>query len=290
VLGIGDDAAVIRPRRGEDLVVSTDASVEGVHFQLRRQTPRSVGRRALVANLSDLAAMGARPIGFTLALAAPPSLPVETFDGVLAGLLFESRRHACPLIGGNVTRARALHLAITVQGAVARGRALRRDGLRAGDRLFVTGALGASVADRLRARRSGAPIRHIPVPRLAAGRALVRMHGLGACIDLSDGLGADLDHLLQASGGLGAEIDAERLPLAPGLRGPRSGRQPDPRVLAVAGGEDYELLFSLRGRRRGGLGERALSRRLGVKVTEIGSVTRTPGVHGLPDAKGWRHF
>lgn len=290
VLGIGDDAAVIRPRAGEDLVVSTDAAVQGVHFRLDRQTPRNVGRRALVANLSDLAAMGARPIGFTLALAAPPSLAVQVFDGILAGLLFEARRHSCPLIGGNVTRSRGIHLAITVQGAVARGRALRRDQLRAGDRLFVTGSLGAPVAERLRAQRQGASIRHVPVPRLAAGRALARLAERGGCIDLSDGLGADLGHLLDASGGLGAEVEAARLPLSGRLRRLRGQIRTDPVALAVAGGEDYELLFSLRPRRRVRLDEVTLSRRLGVRVTEIGSVTRTPGVRGLPDVTGWRHF
>ncbi|MBW2229294.1 MAG: thiamine-phosphate kinase [Deltaproteobacteria bacterium] len=290
VLGIGDDAAVIRPRAGEDMVVSTDAAVEGVHFQLSRQTPRNVGRRALVANLSDLAAMGARPICFTLALAAPPTLPVATFDGVLAGLLVEARRHACPLVGGNVTRARSLHLAITVLGAVKRGRALRRDALRVGDRLFVTGSLGGPAAERLRARRYGTAIRQVPVPRLAAGRALTRLAERGACIDLSDGLAADLGHLLEASGGLGAAVDAARLPLAPAVWRLRSQLRMDPLVLAVSGGEDYELLFSLRARRQKRLDEPTLSQRLGVVVTEIGSVTRTPGVRGLPDAIGWRHF
>lgn len=290
VMGIGDDAALIRPRRGEDFVVSTDAAVEDVHFRLSEQAPRTIGRRALVANLSDLAAMGARPLGFTLALAAPPALPLAVFDGILAGLLVEARAHGCPLIGGNVTRARSLHLAITIQGAVSRGRALRRDALRAGDRLFVTGTLGTLVAERLRARTRRTKIRHVPMPRLAAGRALGRLAEHGACIDLSDGLAADLGQLLRASGGLGADLDATRLPLSSQLQRLRSEVRVDTLALAVGGGEDYELLFSLRPRRRSRLTESVLSRRLGVMVTEIGSVTRKPGLRGLPAAGGWRHF
>ena len=128
VLGIGDDAAVLRPRRGVDVVVSTDASVEGVHFRWRTESPRTVGRRALVASLSDLAAMGAEPLGFTWALAAPGDLPVARLDGLIAGLLFEASAHRCPLIGGNVTSAAETTLTLTVLGTVPRGRALRRRG------------------------------------------------------------------------------------------------------------------------------------------------------------------
>src|SRR5262245_27325190 len=117
VLGIGDDAALLRPRRGEDIVVTADALVEGVHFRFATQAPLAIGRRALVANLSDLAAMGARPLGCLLALAAPPHLPVPTFDAILAGILDEAAHHGCPLVGGNVARARAVSLAITAAGA-----------------------------------------------------------------------------------------------------------------------------------------------------------------------------
>jgi thiamine-monophosphate kinase len=121
VVGIGDDGAVLRPPAGEDWVVTTDALVEGVHFRWSSQSARCVGRRALVANLSDLAAMGARPLGFVFALAAPPGLEIRTFDGLLAGLLEEAETHGCPLIGGNLSRARQTSLTITAQGSVKRG-------------------------------------------------------------------------------------------------------------------------------------------------------------------------
>jgi len=127
VLGIGDDAAIVRPRPGEDWVTSTDATVEDVHFRWERESPFHVGRKALVANLSDLAAMGARPLAFTLALAAPPGLELARFDGLLRGLLREAEIHHCPLVGGNLVRARQTSLAIHVLGGLPRGRALRRD-------------------------------------------------------------------------------------------------------------------------------------------------------------------
>lgn len=290
VLGIGDDAAILRPRRGEDTVVSTDAAVEGVHFDWVVHPPRIVGRRALAANLSDLAAMGARPIGFTCALAAPPDLPLQRFDRLLDGLMDLSRLHACPLIGGNLARAAHTHVTLTVIGAVARGRALRRDALRPGDRLFVTGALGASALALHRATRLARTSRHVPTPRLAAGRALARMPGRRACIDVSDGLAGDLAHLAEASG-VGIEIEASKLPVPPGFARACASEGLDPLTLAVAGGEDYELLFGLPRHGPTGTGDAAaLGRRLRVRVTEIGSVTRKPGVRGLPDLAGFRHW
>jgi len=290
VLGIGDDAAILRPRSGEDYVISTDAAVEDVHFSWAIHPPRIVGRRALVANLSDLAAMGARPIGFTCALAAPPDLPLQRFDRLLDGLLDMSRLHACPLIGGNLARAERTHVTLTVIGAVARGRALRRDALRPGDRLFVTGTLGVSALALHRATRLARPSRHVPTPRLAAGRALARMSGRRACIDLSDGLAGDLAHLADASG-VGIEIDPSKLPMARGFARACASEGLDPLALALAGGEDYELLFGLpRDRPTGVASEAALGRRLRVRVTEIGSVMRKPGVRGLPDLAGFRHW
>jgi thiamine-monophosphate kinase len=290
VLGIGDDAAVLRPPRGEDVVVTTDALVEDVHFRWKTQSPRLVGRRALVVNLSDLAAMGARPLGFTLALSAPPSLPVERIDAVVAGLLHEARRHGCPLVGGNVSRGRECSFAVTAIGSVKPGRALTRDGARDGDRILVTGSLGGSALALARAERGFGPIRRVPEPRLRAGAALGRVRGVGACIDVSDGLDADLGHLLEGRG-LGARIDPARIPVPRGFRGACRRLGLDPERLARTGGEDYELLFTLRA---GGPGAGALARRLGVPVAEIGTVAaraagrRRPGGAGSP--RGWRHF
>jgi thiamine-monophosphate kinase len=286
VLGIGDDAALLRLRAGEWVVASTDALFDGVHFRLRDETPRVVGRRALVANLSDLAAMGARPLGCLLALAAPPSLRVRTVDGLLEGLLDEAARHGCPLVGGNTSRARELSLTLSVIGAVARGRALRRDAARAGDRVFVTGTLGGAALERRLAERGRGRVRSVPAPRLRAGRALAALGRRTACIDVSDGLDADLAHLLEARR-LVAEIDPERLPLPRGFRSACARAGLDPLALARTGGEDYELLFTLD---PGAPSARVLSRRLGLPVSEIGRVAAGRRRGPAPAPGGWRHF
>ena len=285
-IGIGDDAAVLRPRPGEDVVLSTDAMVEGVHFRWTTESARNVGRRALVANLSDLAAMGARPLGFTLALAAPARLPVRNVDGVLAGLLHEASAHGCALVGGNVSAARETSITLAVLGAVARGRALTRRGARPGDRIFVTGRLGSAALEVARAERGRGRIRRVPTPRLRAGRALARIPAVSACIDVSDGLEADLRHLLDERG-LAAEVDPNAVPRPPRFAAAcaRLGLDPDPLVLA--GGEDYELLFTVRGSSPSAA---QLVRRLGTEVAEIGRVVPTGTGRGAASGGGWQHF
>jgi thiamine-monophosphate kinase len=286
VIGIGDDAAVLRLRPGEDAVLSTDAMVEGVHFRWATESARNVGRRALVANLSDLAAMGARPLGFTLALAAPARLPVRNVDGVLAGLLHEASAHGCALVGGNLSAARETSITLAVLGAVARGRALTRRGARLGDRICVTGRLGRAALEVARAERGRGRIRRVPTPRLRAGRALARIPSVSACIDVSDGLEADLQHLLEERG-LGAEVDPDAVPRPPRFTAAcvRLGLDPEPLVLA--GGEDYELLFTVRG---SSPRTAALARRLGIEVAEIGRVVPAGTGRGAVSGAGWRHF
>jgi thiamine-monophosphate kinase len=288
--GIGHDAALLRTRPDEDVAVTADTLVEGVHFRLERESPRNVGRRALVANLSDLAATGARPLGFTLALAAPPGLTVKVALDLVRGMLDVARQHGCPLVGGNVARAPEVSLAITALGGVGRGRALGRDGARAGDRLLVTGTLGAAALARARSDREGTPLRFVAEPRLAAGRALAATSGVRACIDVSDGLLADLRHLARASG-VGVALEADRVPRPRGFDAAcrRLGLEPD--RLALAGGEDFELLFAA-GRRAPSAAE--LARRLKAPVSEIGRFTprgiRVRRARGGTAAEGWRHF
>jgi len=292
VAGIGDDGAVVRPRAGEDLVVSTDTLVENVHFRFGNQAPATIGRRALLVNLSDLAAMGARPIGFTLALSAPPSLRVARMDGVLTGLLREARAYGCPLIGGNLSGATETSLAVTVLGAVPRGRALMREGARPGDKIYVTGTLGGAGLALARSRARGAKLRHLPTPRLEAGRRLARMKTRGACIDLSDGLASDLHHVLEASG-VGAVIDVAKIPLPRGFSAACARQRLEPLQLALRAGEDYELLFTLRASTAASASEHSLSERLGVRVTQVGEITASRGLAGLPGTarqRGFRHF
>ena len=288
-VGIGDDAAVLGLRSGEELVVSCDAFVEGVHFRWETRAAPAIARCALAASLSDLAAMGARPLGFTCAFAAPPALALARFDGLVRGLTAAATDWGAPLVGGNVTRSAQTSLALTVFGAVSAGQALLRSDLRQGDRLFVTGTLGGASLGVVRSER-GTALRRVPEPRLAAGQALARIRQRGACIDISDGLLADLGHLLERSGRVGAEIDVAKLPRPRGFGAACARLGVDPDRLVLSGGEDYELLFSLRKR---GPSAALLSRRMGVMVTEVGRATEQPGIQGIASELlrgGWRHF
>jgi thiamine-monophosphate kinase len=287
-LGIGDDAAILRTRDGEELVLSTDAQVEGVHFRFVRESPRTVGRRALAVNLSDLAAMGAEPVGSLLSLCAPPDLALSTFDALVAGYVDESRRFDCPLVGGNLSSAQHCSLTVTIVGRCEKGAALRREGLRAGDLLFVTGTLGAAALARLRADRNGTALRRVPEPRIEAGRKLARLGGVRACIDLSDGMASDLGQLLRGTS-LGAEIDVASLPAAGGFRRACRALGLDGALLQAAGGEDYELLFAM-SPRSAILDPRALARRLGVPVARVGRVVGRPGIRGLGAIPTEHHF
>ncbi len=287
-LGIGDDAALLAGRAGEDLVFSTDTLVEGVHFRFAREGAWRVGRRALAVNLSDLAAMGAAPVGCLLGLCAPPDLAVATFDAIVGGFAFEARRFACPLVGGNLSRATGCSLAVTVIGRVAAGRGLRRTGVVPGDLLFVTGVLGQAALRRHEADRAGGRLLHVPEPRLEAGRRLARLRETRACIDLSDGLASDLGQLLRPAG-VGARIAASALPSPPGFGAACRRLGLDPLGLQVAGGEDYELLFALAPSRLA-RDLAALSRRLGVRVSRIGEVVRGKGIEGLPRCDARHHF
>ena len=280
-LGIGDDAALLRARPGEDIATSCDARVQGVHFRFDWESPRGAGRRALVAGLSDLAAMGARPLGFTLALAAPSAAPLPQLMGLLRGLLDVAQAARCPLVGGNLSRAAEISLTLGCLGAQRRGRALRRDAGRPGDGVFVTGALGRAALERARER-----VRYVPPLRLAAGRALARLAGAGACVDLSDGLLADLGHLCRSSG-VGAALDCAALPLPPRFAAAARRAGCNALHLALCGGEDYELLFTL----RPGAAAKpaALSRRLGAPVAQIGTLRKAPGIRLQNAPAGWRN-
>jgi thiamine-monophosphate kinase len=287
-LGIGDDAALLRTRMDEELVFSTDAQVENVHFRFGRESSRAIGRRALLVNLSDLAAMGAEPVGALLSLSAPKEALVSNFEGVIRGFVEEGVRYACPLVGGNLSRATEWSLDVTVIGRCRRGRALRRRGMKAGDGLYVTGALGAAALARFKADAAGATLRRLPTPRIAAGRALARLSGARACIDLSDGLSTDLPNLLAADG-LGADVEADSLPRGSGFDGACRALGREPLQVMSSGGEDYELLFAFRSRQRA---EDAswLARRLGVSVRRIGTVSAECGVRGLPFVEAPHHY
>jgi thiamine-monophosphate kinase len=215
-LGIGDDCAIFRPRAGEDLLFTTDQMIEGVHFR-RADDPGAIGHRALARSLSDIAAMGGEPRFCLVALAVPRRRGERWIDAFYRGLLRLARRTGTALAGGDLAHDDRVRCDVMVCGSVARGKALRRDGARPGDALYVSGRLGKSWERRIQ-------------PRLALGRSLTGR--ATACIDLSDGLALDLHRLCLASR-VAAELD--RVPVARGSSVDR----------ALHGGEDYELLFTL---------------------------------------------
>lgn len=257
---IGDDAAVLSPAGGASgsgraAVVSTDLLVEGTHWRDRHLKAAQLGWRALVANLSDIAAMGAKPAWFTLGLAMPPSQPLDWFRGLMKGLSDAADVFECPLIGGDLVRSPVPTIAITV-GGLCRGRGpIRRSAAQAGQTIFVTGDLGrAALALRILDGQWPARLpplirrtiveRHIrPIPRIREGALLGQLRGLGAMMDVSDGLVSDLQRICEQSG-VGAEIDLDALPVHPSVRGACAKAGLDARLVAAASGEEFELLFT----------------------------------------------
>jgi thiamine-monophosphate kinase len=286
--GIGDDCAILRPPRGHELLITTDFSLEDVHFRRAWHPPESVGHRCLARGLSDIAAMGGQPLAAFLSLALPADLPQRWVDGFLSGYLKLAEKFDTPLAGGDIAQSPAGALAdIMVVGSVPQNRALRRSGARPGDALYVTGALGASAAavHAMLAGKKLRPPQHpahfFPEPRLAAGRILRERRLASACIDLSDGLSTDLSHICEESGG-GAVVYAESVPVEPGAT----------LDLALHGGEDYELLFTASPRTRI---PKVIAN---ISVSRIGEIIRGNRVyladrHGRrrPLApRGWEHF
>lgn len=298
VLGIGDDAALLQPRAGEQLVVTADTLNSGVHFPA--ETPAyDIGWKTLAVNLSDLASMGARPSWCVLALSLPGADPAWV-DAFADGFFALADAHDIVLIGGDTTRG-PLSLSVTAMGQVAAGTALRRDGAQVGDDVWVSGTLGdAAVALRawqggtldIRAAADDAQVETLrlrlarPTPRVALGRALV---GLAhAAVDVSDGLLADLGHICERSG-VAARLDPDRLPVSAAARA-RVG-QTHAREAALRGGDDYELCFTAAATQRAAI--EAVALRLALPLTRIGEVVAGRGVttgSDTPGPQGYEHF
>ncbi|MFZ5876464.1 MAG: thiamine-phosphate kinase [Nitrospirota bacterium] len=257
-LGVGDDAAVVRPKPNTEILVTTDVLVEGVDFE-RGNTPfERLGEKALAANLSDIAAMGGRPTVFFVSLSIPARAAVRAADALYRGLGRCARRYGVTLGGGDVSAAPCWSVAVTVLGEVARGRALTRAGARPGDLLCVTGTVGDSRAGLALLQRGGRTPRglarshvkrligrhQLPTARIQIGRQLADQRLATAAIDLSDGLAADVRHLCEASK-VGVEIDLSALPMSTALRQYAEAVRRDPIGYALGGGEDFELLIAI---------------------------------------------
>ena len=293
VLGIGDDCAIFRLDSREDLLFTTDLLLEDVHFRRATHRAEDAGHKALARGLSDIAAMGGEPVAAFLSLALPRKLPQKWVDRFMRGFLRLADEYGVSLAGGDTAESPTGVLAdIIVLGSVPTGKAILRSGARPGDRIYVTGQLGASAATlklllegKSRIRPSNFRRHFYPVPRIEVGRFLREKNP--AMIDISDGLSIDLAHICEESG-VGAEILEQAIPKA--TIG-RPARVVDIRF-GLHGGEDYELLFTVSRRKR------VPSRIAGVAVTQIGQITRTKKIvminhHGVArelHPEGWEHF
>jgi thiamine-monophosphate kinase len=316
LIGPGDDAAVIQPERGTYDVVTTDAQVDGVHFDRRFVPADAIGHRALAVNLSDLAAMGALPRAALLSLALPPSLDVADFEQLVDGVLSVAATHRVTLIGGNITQTSGpLTVDVTAIGSVRPRKVLTRAGARPGDEVYVTGTLGeaATGLQRLQAAArtalappkpgedgtdrpsDGCVVRYLrPQPRVRAGMLLGRNRAASSCMDVSDGLADCVRQVAEASG-VGITLDAAAIPIPAEVREAQARRGRDPLEPALSGGDDYELFFTVRPAHRGRL--RMVCQQLGdLPITRIGVVTKgrdlvvrgEDGRRALPE--GYEHF
>jgi thiamine-monophosphate kinase len=297
-LNLADDAALLEPAPGMQLVVAKDALVENVHF-LSHDPAEQIAQKLLRVNLSDLAAMGAAPIGYLLAFARPKVVPPEWLARFTSGLAADQETFGLDLLGGDtVVTPGPMMLSVTILGEVPRGQALRRSGARAGDDIYVSGTLGdAALGLKVLQGRLSPPMTasehliaryRLPQPRLALGMAL---RGLAhAAIDVSDGLLQDLGHILETSG-RGAEVWREDLPLSTAAAHQRGAVE-----AAMTGGDDYELLFTAHPEQRPAI--QAIAHQLDLALTPIGSVIEEQALHlldgnGRPvplPGGGWQHF
>ncbi len=308
LVDIGDDTAVVRIDRRRALLLTCDIQVEGRHFLFDRTTPYRVGRRSMAVNLSDIASMGGKPTYGLVSLGLPADLPVESFDRLFEGMRDEMAEHGAYVIGGNLARTKEeLVVDVTLVGEVDASLVLTRHRSRPGDRIFVTGTLGASAAGMEALKAFGRKVprkyaelvkRHVqPVPRVEMGQRIAGSRIASGMIDLSDGVAGDLYHICEKSG-VGAEIHAACLPLPEriGEIAEISGRSV--LDLALHNGEDYELLFTV----PPDVPERkirALPGKTGIPVTEIGKIVGKRAGYCLVDARGgktplkpagWDHF
>ncbi len=296
VTGIGDDCAVLRIPPGHELLVTTDFSIENVHFRRDSHSPEFVGRRCLTRGLSDIAAMGGELRAAFLSLAVAGDVPQKWVDRFLKGLLDMANEYKVPLAGGDTAQSEGgIQADIVVVGSVPKGKAVLRSGAKPGHQIYVTGELGGSAAALSRVAESkpvGAKFSsrlagnsRPPQPRVAVGQSLRRRGLASAMIDISDGLSTDLEHICQESH-VGAEIEAEAIPRA--VLGP--AKKPVALDLALHGGDDYELLFT---------SAAAVPAQIaGVRVTRIGRTVRSSGMRLIGsdgkaqplEARGWEHF
>ena len=309
IVGLGDDAAVVEPGTGSS-VLTTDLLVDGVHFERGSTSARDLGAKAIAVNVSDIAAMGASPRYALASLALPSDIEAAWVVELYGGMRAACDEYALALVGGDLSRAERLVISVVILGEVSRGRAVTREGARAGEAIVVTGSLGAAAAG-LALSRAPAPVllaalsagwaRELldalarPAARVGEGVTLAQC-GATAMMDLSDGLAKDLSRLCMASG-VGARVRLADVPIPEAVRAAAAALAVDPLEFAVSGGEDYELLATIAPTEVDGARER-LRDRFGLALTQVGDIVDGQGLvavdaHGAEstmEPNGWDHF
>ncbi len=308
IVGIGDDAAVVEAGTGSQ-VLTTDMLVEDVHFERTFVSPRDLGAKAIVVNVSDVAAMAASPRYALVSLGIPSELEAAWVIELVGGMRAACQEYALTLVGGDTDRADRIVISVTVVGEVAPGRALTRAGAHPGDLIVVTGSLGAAAGGFALSRAHPSKVGRAltsawgrelldafarPVARVGEGQTL-QQAGATAMMDVSDGLAKDLSRLC-AESGVGARVELARVPVAPALRPAAELLGFDPLELALSGGEDYELLATIDVTNLE-LARRELDERFGVTLTDVGVIIEDglvavdPGGETVPlEPRGWDHF
>jgi thiamine-monophosphate kinase len=306
LLGIGDDAAAFEAEPGRAVLATCDIQIENVHFRSACISPYQLGRRSVAVNQSDIASMGGEPTLALTSLTLPPQLSAESFDAIFRGMRDQMAEFSAAIVGGNLARGDKLVVDVFMLGKADPGRILTRAGAAPGDAIYVTGEVGASAAGLALLSHSGGPppaglerlveVHLQPTPRVREGMAIARAGLASAMIDISDGLAADLRHICEASR-VGAELHQADVPYAEGIETVARMCGTDPWHYVLFGGEDYELLFTV----RADVAERVadLARRLGTPVHRIGTIL--PPEQGMRllaldgtrvplTATGWDHF
>lgn len=300
VVGIGDDAAVLRVSSREDLVVTTDSLVEGRHFERAWLTPREIGWKVAAASLSDIAAMGATPRWALVSLVLPSSVSALYAEAIERGVAEHLARYRATIVGGNIASTDGpLVCDMTLVGTHTRDSAWKR-AAKKGDAIVIAGTLGAAAAGvtLLRERRSNPTLLRAyrkPTPRLDVARALAGQKSIHGAIDTSDGLSSDLIHMCEASG-LGCELDASALPIPPAVRAFCAARGKSAVAWALHAGEDYALLLSVDPQRAAAVCR--MIRNSGARASVVGCFTASRGVYGIIEngrvrkfeARGWDHL
>ncbi|MBI2548757.1 thiamine-phosphate kinase [Candidatus Woesearchaeota archaeon] len=302
LIGIGDDCAVLKQKNDPNnyLLLTTDTLIEDVHFSFHWYTPEQVGKKAIEVNVSDIAAMGGRPLYALVAASFPQETNVKTIKRLMDGVYFSAEKHGIAIVGGNTTQSHALMITLTLVGEVHQKNLCLRSAAQEGDLLCITGTLGESAAGLAILQQYGLKTvkdkrwdvqQHLePTARLREGQELARK-GMHAMIDISDGLGSEIRHICTQSK-VGAIIDKEKIPLSETTKQFAAILNKDAYTFALTGGEDYELLFTVEEHI---LGE--LQKTIKTPVTVIGKILpKSKGVHLLdgkkkiPLPKGWDHF